>query len=59
MERIGELVLEHASPAGRTRPAPLLLVHGMWGGSERDPGLGRPERRRAGLVRGAVAGEHA
>jgi len=33
MERIGELVLEHASPAGRTRPAPLLLVHGMWGGS--------------------------
>jgi pimeloyl-ACP methyl ester carboxylesterase len=34
VERIGDLLLEHAVPlGGPSRPAPLLLVHGMWGGS--------------------------
>jgi len=32
-ERIADLVLEHAAPAGRTRPRSVLFVHGMWGGS--------------------------
>lgn len=32
-ERIDDLVLEHAAPAGRTRPRSVLFVHGMWGGS--------------------------
>ena len=31
-ERIGELALEHAAPAGRARSPSLLFVHGMWGG---------------------------
>lgn len=33
MERIGDLLLERAAPVGPARPWPLLLVHGMWGGS--------------------------
>jgi hypothetical protein len=33
VERIGDLLLEHAPAAGPARPWPLLLVHGMWGGS--------------------------
>ena len=33
MEKIGDLLLEHAAPSGPGRPHPLLLVHGMWGGS--------------------------
>ena len=33
MEKIGDLLLEHAAPSGPARPVPLLLVHGMWGGS--------------------------
>lgn len=33
MERIGDLVLEHAPPSGPARPLPILFVHGMWGGS--------------------------
>ena len=32
-ERIGDLVLEHAAPAGRARSRSVLFVHGMWGGS--------------------------
>lgn len=32
-ERIDDLVLEHAAPAGRPHSAPVLFVHGMWGGS--------------------------
>ena len=32
-ERIGDLNLEHATPAGRARPRSVLFVHGMWGGS--------------------------
>jgi non-heme chloroperoxidase len=32
-ERIGDLVLEHAAPAGRVRAVPVLFVHGMWGGA--------------------------
>ncbi len=32
-ERIDDLVLEHAAPAGRSRPRSVLFVHGMWGGS--------------------------
>jgi pimeloyl-ACP methyl ester carboxylesterase len=32
-ERIDELVLEHAPPAGRAHARPVLFVHGMWGGS--------------------------
>jgi non-heme chloroperoxidase len=32
-ERIDDLVLEHAAPAGRARSVPVLFVHGMWGGS--------------------------
>lgn len=33
MERIGDLLLEHLPPAGPPRPWPLLMVHGMHGGS--------------------------
>jgi pimeloyl-ACP methyl ester carboxylesterase len=33
MERIGDLLLDHARPRGPARPLPLLLVHGMWSGS--------------------------
>ena len=33
MERIGDLLLEHAAPSGPARRFPLLLIHGMWGGS--------------------------
>lgn len=33
IERIGDLSLEHAAPAGRGRAHPILFVHGMWGGS--------------------------
>lgn len=33
MEKIGDLLLEHAAPSGRAKPVPLLLIHGMWGGS--------------------------
>lgn len=32
-EQIDDLVLEHAAPAGRAHPTPVLFVHGMWGGS--------------------------
>ena len=32
-ERIADLVLEHAVPAGRARSRSVLFVHGMWGGS--------------------------
>lgn len=32
-ERIADLSLEHAAPAGRSRPRSVLFVHGMWGGS--------------------------
>lgn len=32
-ERIDDLVLEHAAPAGPARSIPVLFVHGMWGGS--------------------------
>ncbi|MGH7349824.1 MAG: alpha/beta hydrolase [Candidatus Rokuibacteriota bacterium] len=32
-ERIGDLSLEHAAPAGRARSRSVLFVHGMWGGS--------------------------
>ena len=32
-ERIGDLSLEHAVPAGRPRSRSVLFVHGMWGGS--------------------------
>jgi non-heme chloroperoxidase len=32
-ERIDDLVLDHAAPAGRARTVPVLFVHGMWGGS--------------------------
>ncbi|HEV3350748.1 MAG TPA: alpha/beta fold hydrolase [Methylomirabilota bacterium] len=32
-ERIGDLVLEHAAPAGRAHSRSVLFVHGMWGGS--------------------------
>jgi pimeloyl-ACP methyl ester carboxylesterase len=32
-ERIAELSLEHAAPAGRPRSRSVLFVHGMWGGS--------------------------
>jgi len=31
--RIGDLVLEHAPPAGPPKPCPLLLIHGMNGGA--------------------------
>ena len=33
MERIGDLLLDRAVPAARTRSASLLFIHGMWGGS--------------------------
>ncbi len=33
MEKIGDLLLEHAAPSGPARSVPLLLVHGMFGGS--------------------------
>ncbi|PYM82321.1 MAG: hypothetical protein DME09_14685 [Candidatus Rokuibacteriota bacterium] len=33
MERIGDLLLDRAVPAARTRSAALLFIHGMWGGS--------------------------
>lgn len=33
MERIEDLLLEHAAPRGARKPFPLLFVHGMWGGS--------------------------
>ena len=33
MERIGELLLDRASPRGPAKPFPIVLVHGMWGGS--------------------------
>ena len=32
-ERIADLSLEHAAPAGRPRSRSALFVHGMWGGS--------------------------
>jgi len=32
-ERIADLSLEHAVPAGRSRSRSVLFVHGMWGGS--------------------------
>jgi non-heme chloroperoxidase len=32
-ERIADLTLEHAAPAGRSRSRSVLFVHGMWGGS--------------------------
>ena len=32
-ERIADLSLEHAAPAGRSRSRSVLFVHGMWGGS--------------------------
>ena len=32
-ERIADLHVEHAAPAGRARSRPVLFVHGMWGGS--------------------------
>ena len=32
-EHIGDLVLEHAAPAGRAHSRSVLFVHGMWGGS--------------------------
>jgi len=32
-ERIADLSLEHAAPAGRPRSRSVLFVHGMWGGS--------------------------
>jgi pimeloyl-ACP methyl ester carboxylesterase len=32
-ERIADLTLEHAAPAGRARSHSVLFVHGMWGGS--------------------------
>jgi pimeloyl-ACP methyl ester carboxylesterase len=32
-ERIDDLVLEHAAPAGRAHSRSVLFVHGMWGGS--------------------------
>ncbi|MGH7300078.1 MAG: alpha/beta hydrolase [Candidatus Rokuibacteriota bacterium] len=32
-ERIADLSLEHAAPAGRARSRSVLFVHGMWGGS--------------------------
>lgn len=32
-ERIADLALEHAAPAGRARSRSVLFVHGMWGGS--------------------------
>lgn len=32
-ERIADLSLEHAAPAGRARARSVLFVHGMWGGS--------------------------
>lgn len=32
-ERIGDLLLDHAPARGAARPLPLLLVHGMHGGS--------------------------
>jgi len=32
-ERIGDLSLEHAAPAGRPCSRSVLFVHGMWGGS--------------------------
>lgn len=32
-ERIAELSVEHAAPAGRARPRSVLFVHGMWGGT--------------------------
>lgn len=32
-ERIGDLSLEDAAPAGRPRSRSVLFVHGMWGGS--------------------------
>jgi pimeloyl-ACP methyl ester carboxylesterase len=32
-ERIDDLSLEHAVPAGRPRSRSVLFVHGMWGGS--------------------------
>ena len=33
MERIGDLLLEHAPAVGPVKPYPLLLVHGMNGGA--------------------------
>ena len=33
IERVADLTLEHHPPRGRGRRLPLLLVHGMWGGS--------------------------
>jgi len=33
VERIGDLLLDRAVPAARTRSASLLFIHGMWGGS--------------------------
>ena len=32
-ERIADLSLEHAAPAGRARSRSVLFIHGMWGGS--------------------------
>ena len=32
-ERIADLSLDHAAPAGRPRSRSVLFVHGMWGGS--------------------------
>ena len=32
-ERIADLHVEHAAPAGRARSRSVLFVHGMWGGS--------------------------
>jgi pimeloyl-ACP methyl ester carboxylesterase len=33
MARMGDLLVDHAVPSGRRRPAALLFVHGMWSGS--------------------------
>ena len=33
MERIGDLLLDRVLPSAPKRPASLLFVHGMWGGS--------------------------
>lgn len=33
MERIDDLLLDHATPSARAHPEALLFIHGMWGGS--------------------------
>jgi hypothetical protein len=53
-ERIADLHVEHAAPAGRTRSRPVLFVHGMWGGSwyllMLEDGLERPFKDALGWM---------